>query len=179
MQRIAYKIGFSFFLIALYLILTRVSHFISPHGFIDGVSLLWLPAFVRLFGSLVMGLWFIPVLFVMSLISYLEDNSIQGALLLALLVSLIVPCAIEIARRAVGIREDLAGMTGRQLLYVSIACAAASSLAYSGAHFTQSDEWQFYKALTSAFIGNFLGQWCVIYTIKAFFYAQSAVRSRL
>ncbi|NBU78110.1 MAG: hypothetical protein EBS50_03305 [Sphingomonadaceae bacterium] len=179
MQRIAYKIGFSFFLIALYLILTRVSHFISPHGFIDGVSLLWLPAFVRLFGSLVMGLWFIPVLFVMSLISYLEDNSLQGALLLALLVSLTVPCAIEIARRAVGVRKDLAGMSGRQLLHISIVCAAASSIAYSGAHFAQSSEWQFYQALATAFVGNFLGQWCVIYAIKAFLYAQDVVRPRL
>lgn len=179
MQRIAYKIGLSLFLIALYLILTRLSYFISPNGFIDGVSLLWLPAFVRLFGSLVMGLSFIPVLFVMSFMSYVEDNSIQGALLLALLVSLIVPCTVELARRAVGIRSDLAGMTGRQLLYMSIACAAASSVAYSGAHFAQSDEWQFYKALATAFIGNFLGQWCVIYAIKAFFYAESAVRSRL
>jgi hypothetical protein len=177
MQNIAYKIGFSFFLVALYLILTRVSHFVTPHGPITGVSWLWLPAFVRLFGSLVMGLWFIPILFIMSLISYAEDNSFQGALLLSLLVSIIVPCAVEIARRAVGIRKDLAGITARQLLSVSIVCAAASSITYSAGHMAESTEWYFYKGMASAFIGNFLGQWCVIYVLKAFFFAQGMVRT--
>lgn len=179
MQKLAYKIGLSCFLIALYLILTRISHFVSPHGSITGVSLLWLPAFVRLFGSLVMGLWFIPILFIMSFISYLEDNSLEGAVLLSLLVSIIVPCAIEMGRRAIGVRDDLAGMTGRQLLSLSIICAVASSFAYNAAHMAQSGEWHFYKAILSAFIGNFLGQWFVIYTIKAFFYAQGLIRSRL
>lgn len=177
MQNIAYRIGFSFFLIALYLILTRVSHFVAPHGTITGVSLLWLPAFVRLFGSLVMGLWFIPVLFIMSLISYAEDNSFQGALLLSLLISIVVPCAVEMARRTAGIRKDLANITGRQLLSVSIVCAAASSITYSAGHMAENGDWYFYNALSSAFIGNFLGQWCVIYVIKAFFFAQGLIKT--
>lgn len=105
---------------------------------VDGLAdLAFFPAFVRVLGFLLIGLWIIPSLFLAFVILTLSGAMIyQGLelpqqLVLGVLIASGGPLALALIRRVARISTDLVDLNIRSVLVLSLACAAGNSAFYN------------------------------------------------
>jgi hypothetical protein len=135
------------------------------------VGLFYLPAFIRLLGLLVIGLWIIPALLLASLFlvatgAYDLGPGHMAELFIIFCTSFGGPIAAFGVARMTGLASDLRNLTPLRLLVLSIACSLGNAIAYGiplrlidGALFTP-------KVYFEIFVGDMIGSWLIIYLIK-------------
>lgn len=173
------RVAASIFVGLLYVALCHVSDWLTPNQAVGGVaSILFLPAFVRLLGVLLAGWWSIAGLAVGAYfcLDYIPDPG--DRLALAALLGAGGPLATMAAMRALGIGRRLAYLAPRQIWWLSVACAAGSSLAYNVGLSLAGLGAAPVAALAATFIGDVAGTWAVIYATKLALHAWWGLRRR-
>lgn len=152
---------------ALYVILYRLSDVLSGNEEIGGVaSVIFLPAFVRLFGFLVIRWWIIPALFVAGLLCVDLGLGVKARIVVSMAIALGAPVGIYLAARAMRLSPRLAGLNAMQLLWLSLGCAAGNALFYNAALAMVRPDHSAENFALEIFWGDALGTWVVILMVK-------------
>ncbi|MEN9924528.1 MAG: hypothetical protein RL268_654 [Pseudomonadota bacterium] len=136
------------------------------------MGLFFLPAFVRLLGYLVIGLWIVPALFAASLSllvlgAYDLGPSYAAELMTAGVTSFSGPVSAHLAARAMKLREQLENLSPLRLLLLSGACSLGNSLGLGSALWLVSAEDAFNPWLFKViFLGDMIGTWLLLYLLK-------------
>lgn len=129
-------------------------------------SLLFLPAFVRFLGFLLIGFWSVPGLFIAALLCVDLSLSPISQVIVSLLLALGAPTALWIASKTIAVRPTLDNLTSIRLLILSVAAALGSGAAYHiGLTFVGAQTHSLETFCTAAF-GDAAGTWAVIYLLK-------------
>jgi len=155
-----------------YVTLYYLSGLLSDNQFFaHAVSFLFLPAFIRLLGYLMIGLWIIPALLLAGVIltlagAYDLGPGIATELVVALATSISGPALTHFAARLMRLAPNLETLTPGQLFTLSVACSLGNALAL-GLTLWLIAPFSIERFLfTPIFLGDMLGTWLVIYTIK-------------
>lgn len=151
----------------LYVLLYRANVLLVGSESFGGIAaLIFLPAFIRLLGFLLIRFWTVPPLFVAAwfCIDLGLDPASQFVVALALAVG--APVAIDQMCRAIELQPSLGNLSGRKLLALSAASAVGSSLAYHLALVLVGVEFDLDRTLLATIVGDALGTWAIIYVLK-------------
>lgn len=157
---------------ALYIALYHVSGLITPPQGFEGVaSILFLPAFVRLLGFLLIGYWIIPALFLAGVFltltgSYNLGPGINVELIVTSFTAVGGPLGVFIASRLGKLEPSLENLTALRLMALSIGCAAGNTLFHRLAMESVGLGPSHYSSDLVIFFGDFVGTWAIIYLIK-------------
>lgn len=142
--------------------------FIGTDAFNGVAAWLFLPAFVRLLGFLLVGFWSIPALFVAALICVDLSLGPAAQIIVCVFLAAGAPIALWAACNLVGVQPSLKNLSGSQLLILSVAAALGSGASYHiGLTLVGADVHSAASFFTSAF-GDAVGTWVVIYVLKFF-----------
>lgn len=156
----------------LYVILFHISHLLVDVGHFGGfASLLFLPAFVRLLGYLMVGLWIIPALFLaVCWLTFTGAYDIAPGYRVEVLASVFVaiggPLGVAVASRLARLQSNLANLTPLRLLALSFACSAGNALFYYASLRLTSLGAEPASSIFTIFAGDMVGTWMIIYLIK-------------
>lgn len=125
---------YAFGIFVSYVLLYRLNDFLIGNTVFGGVaSILFLPAFVRLLGFLLIGPWTIIPLFFAALICVDLGFDFGEQIVVAMALACGSQIALIFANRASGLNPTLDNLTVGRLLLLSFASAVGSSAAYNGA----------------------------------------------
>lgn len=156
----------------LYVALYHLSGLLSGNQQVGGIaSLLFLPAFIRLLGFLMVGFWIVPALFAASCWIVMTGAYQIGAgytadLLLAASTAIGGPLGVAIAARLCGLKPDLENLSPLCLLVLSFACSAGNALFHHASLRISGIVDGISPATFGIFVGDMLGTWAIIYAIK-------------
>ena len=162
-----FKIRFSAFILTLYVSLYYLTgKLVSDDVPVAVASLLFLPAFARLLGVLVIGLWSIPTLFIAGLFCVNLGLGWEGRIVVSAFIATGAPLGIKITSYTQGLEPTLSNLTPTRLLWLSLASSFGNMIFYntSVALVGVGDFNLRLSAIT--FIGDGLGTWAVISVIK-------------
>lgn len=126
----------------------------------------FLPAFVRLLGFLLVGFWSIPALFVAALFCVDLSLSPTSQVVVSIFLAVGAPIALGIASKVIGVEASLANLTGSRIFILSVAAALGSGAFYHiGLSIVGAQTHSMASFFTSA-LGDAAGTWVVIYTLK-------------
>lgn len=152
----------------LYIALYRLSGTLAGNEAIGfAVSILFLPAFVRLLGYLLFEFWSVPALFVAALVCVDLDLAWPERTLVAGCLALGGPLGAYLAGRLSGLEPGLNNLSSLRLLVISLGCSAGNALFYAGALMAVGHPGSGYQQVFFILIGDTLGTWTIIYLIKA------------
>ncbi|MEY4670910.1 MAG: hypothetical protein RLZZ415_789 [Pseudomonadota bacterium] len=161
-------LGFATAYVALY----HLSGFLIENQFFaNAVSFLFLPAFIRLLGYLVIGLWITPALLLAGIVLILKGTYDLGAgiateLAVTLATAISGPALTHLAARLMQLKPNLETLSPSQLLALSVACSLGNALALGSTLWLMVPHSVERFLFTPIFLGDMLGTWLVIYTIK-------------
>ena len=162
-----FKIQFAALIVALYVALYYLTGFLHSENLPTAVaSLLFLPAFARLLGFLVIGYWSIPALFIAGLFCVDLGLGFSDRILISAFIATGAPLAIGTASRLLQLQPSLTNLTPIRLLWLSLASSFGNMIFYNtglasvGLNFFQP------KDLAATFIGDAAGTWAIISVIK-------------
>lgn len=154
-------------LAALYIALYQLNVLIMGTEAFSGVaSVLFLPAFVRLLGFLLVGLWVVPTLFVAAWWCVDLGLDPTSQIIVAFSLSIGSPIALWVARRLVDIQPKLENLNGIHLLVLSIAAALGNGTAYHLGLSVVGAEPQSINSFMVTALGDAVGTWAIIYSLK-------------
>lgn len=152
---------------ALYVALYYLSDWMVGNEALGGVaSIFFLPAFVRLFGFLLVGYWVIPALFVAGLFCVDLGLGMAGKVTVSAAIAIGGPFGVFVVSRLAGLKPSLLNLTPWRLLLLSAGCSLGNSIAY---HFSLEILGVAEHSTTGhlyIFLGDMIGTWFVIYCIK-------------
>jgi hypothetical protein len=154
-------------LAVLYIALYYLSGWMVGNEALGGIaSIMFLPAFVRLLGFLLVGYWVVPALFVAGLFCVDLGLGIEGKVVVSAAIAVGGPLGVFLASRLIGLKPSLSNLTPLRLLLLSAGCSLGNSITY---HFSL-------EALGIAdhsslghlyvFLGDMIGTWFIMYLIK-------------
>ena len=127
---------------------------------------LFLPAFVRLLGFLLVGFWSVPALFVAALVCVDLSLSPTSQLIVSFFLAIGAPVALGVTSKIIGVEAYLRNLNGSRILILSVAAALGSGTAYHiGLAAVGVQTYSAASFFTAAF-GDALGTWAVIYILK-------------
>jgi len=155
-----------------YVLLFYLSGALVGNQTIGGIaSLVFLPAFIRLLGFLVVGYWIVPALFLAG--AYL---SVTGAYDIApgLYAELLItgatavggPLGVAIVSRWTKLETTLANLTPFRLLALSFGCSLGNAFFHHLAMVSLGLSKGISAGTVSILIGDMVGSWVIIYSIK-------------
>jgi len=156
----------------LYVVLFHISDALVDNMSVGGMaSLLFLPAFLRLLGFLIVGLWIVPALFVAGCWLVLTGAYDVGPgyrvdLLITAFTAIGGPLGVAVAARLSRLQPDLANLTPLRLLALSFACSAGNALFHHASLRLSGVVEGPSLATLAIFAGDMLGTWVIIYAIK-------------
>ena len=170
---IGFKLGISAFFVALYLALFWLTNILVGVQAVAGlVTLVFLPAFVRLMAFLVVGFWTVPILFTAGigcvLLGWYDMGPGIGPEIAATAATSVgAPLGIWIAMYLRRVQPDLARLSAFDLLWLSVGSSLGSALFLSlSLHLTVHTPP--HHSLTGViFVGDALGTWIAILLTKA------------
>lgn len=156
----------------LYVILFHVSDLILGNVHFGGfASLLFLPAFIRLLGYLMVGPWIVPGLFLASCwlvftgaYDIAPRNDVEHLISAATAIG--GPLGVAVAARVAKLETNLANLTPLRLLALSFACSAGNALFYYASLRLTGLGAEPASSIFAIFAGDMLGTWMIIYLIK-------------
>lgn len=152
---------------ALYVIMYRLSDFLVGNEAVGGVaSVIFLPAFVRLLGFLVIRWWIVPGLFVAGLFCVDLGLSLESRIFVSLAIAFGAPVGIYLVARATNLSWRLAGLNAMQLLWLSLGSASGNALFYNTAVATVRPHQSGENFALEIFLGDALGTWIMILIVK-------------
>lgn len=158
---------FAAFIFALYVSLYYLTgKLVSNEVPLAVASFLFLPAFARLLGVLVIGLWSIPALFIAGLVCVDLGLGWGGKIVVSAFIATGAPLGIKIASALQGLEPTLSNLTTNRLLGLSLASSLGNMIFYN-LSMALVGVGNFNLAINSTtFIGDALGTWAVISIIK-------------
>jgi hypothetical protein len=135
----------------------------ETHGI---ATLIFLPAFTRLLGFLLIGFWAAPFLFIGAAISLDFGLDLRAQITVAALLELGAPAALMLTQKAGLHRPPLKFLTARQLLALSLVAALGSATTYHIGLWLAGLEVYSVQSFATATFGNAAGAWAVMYAIK-------------
>ena len=163
----------TFFGISLgYVALYFISGIVAGTQTVAGIaSVFFLPAFVRLLGFLLIGMWVAPALFLTGTFlvlagSYDLGSGFTAELIVTLVTAFSGPAGAAAVARFCALKPNLENLTPSRLLALSIGCSGANTIGYSltlellGLSHLES------YLFSSIFVGDMIGTWVIIYAIK-------------
>jgi hypothetical protein len=162
-----FKLQFAAFIVALYVSLYYLTGKLVGNYLPTAVaSFLFLPAFARLLGVLVIGLWSIPALFIAGLFCVDLGLSWDDRIVVAAFIATGAPLGIKIASSLQRLEPTLSNLTPARLLWLSLASSFGNMIFYN-LSMALVGVGDFNPALSATtFIGDALGTWAVISVIK-------------
>ncbi len=160
------RLGAIALIIALYVGLFNLSGGEQANLLLGTASPVFLPAFVRLFGVLVAGIWAIPALFIAALFCVDFGLGASERALVSLLLATGAPLAIMVTSRLLHLNPTLENLTPARLLALSIASGIGNSLFYNFALFLVGIPVDPITGHVATFVGDVIGTWVIIYAIK-------------
>lgn len=134
-------------------------------------SVFFLPAFVRLLGFLLIGMWVAPALllagtFLVLAGSYDLGSGAKAEIIVTLVTAFSGPLGAATVARFAALKPNLENLSPIRLLVLSIGCSGANTIGYSLTlellGLSHHESYVFW----SIFIGDMIGTWVIIYTIK-------------
>lgn len=160
-------LAYAFGIFAGYVILYRLNDALIGSTHFGGVaSLIFLPAFVRLLGFLLIGPWTIFPLFFAALICVDLGLGIGQQVIVAMALSCGAPIALAFACKMTELNPTLSNLTVGRMFVLSLASAVGSSAAYNISLIIVGNENASPSTTLAALAGDTLGTWAVIYTLK-------------
>lgn len=154
-------------LIVLYIALYRLNLLIMGNEEFGGLaSILFLPAFIRLLATLLIGWWSIPALFIAAWFCVDLGLSPASHFIVVAALAIGAPLTIQCARQAARLNTSLANLTGKRLLILSFASALGSAAAYHLGLLLTGTSHQLDETFLATIIGDSSGTWLVIYALK-------------
>lgn len=163
--------GVAFFA-ALYAGLFYLSEALSGNQAVFGLaSLIYLPAFVRLLGFMILRFWVIPALFAGSLIviatsSYDIEPGNYTEITVAAFTAVGGPLGAYLAARLFRLDISLSNLTMQRLLLVSAGCALGNAIAFRLGLELSGVDVSNKPFLATVFFGDVIGTWVIIYLLK-------------
>jgi hypothetical protein len=157
----------------LYVALYYLSDLIADNQALGGIaSLIYLPAFVRVLGFLLLGFWSVPALFIANLIviatgGYDLGPGMAAEVLLSLLTALGAPIGAAVICSKSNLAPNLANLNGSRLFLLSLGAATGNAIAIWFGHFLLDTPGLHLGLPALVIIGDALGTWAVIYALKA------------
>lgn len=154
-------------LIVSYVILFQFNaNIISSPANAEVTALVFLPAFVRLLGFLLIGLWSIPFLFFAAALSLNFELNLGAQLTLAAFLEVGAPLSLWLFQKVMPVQLTFDYMTGSQLFAWSLVAAIGSAITYHvGLSITQLESYSV-KSFATAAAGNAAGTFIICYAIK-------------
>jgi len=158
---------YAFGIFAGYVLLYRLNDILVGNTAFGGVaSILFLPAFMRLLGFLIIGpLTFLPLFFAALICVDLGLGAVEQ-IIVALALASGSQIALVFANRTSGLQPSLVNLTAGRLLLLSFASAVGSSAAYNGALILVGYANASVYTTAIALVGDALGTWAAIYALK-------------
>lgn len=129
-------------------------------------TLVFLPAFVRLLGFLLIGLCSFPFLFLAAALCLNFELNLGVQLTLAAFLEVGAPLSLLLFRKIMPVQLTFAYITGRQLFAWSLVAAIGSAMTYHiGLSITQLESFSV-KSFATAAAGNAAGTFIICYAIK-------------
>lgn len=135
----------------------------ETHGI---AALVFLPAFARLLGFLLIGLWAAPFLFLGAALSLNFGLDLRDQITVAALLEAGAPAALILIQKAGLHRPPLKHLTGRQLLVLSLVAALGSAITYHIGLSLAGLEVYSARSFATTVFGNAAGAWAVMYAAK-------------
>ncbi|OYU01554.1 MAG: hypothetical protein CFE36_09720 [Sphingomonadaceae bacterium PASS1] len=155
------------FLTIVYLLLYQLNASIIGTFETNGIAVLvFLPAFARLLGYLLIGLWAAPFLFLGAVLSLDLGLDLRDQITVAALVEVGAPAALMLIQKARLDRPPLRYLTGRQLLVLSSVAALGSAITYHIGLALAGLEVYSVQSFATTVFGNAAGAWAVMYAAK-------------
>lgn len=129
-------------------------------------ALVFLPAFLRLLGFLLIGLWTAPFLFLGAALSLDFGLDLKAQITVAALLEVGAPAALMLVQRAGLTQPPLKYLTGRQLLVLSLVAALGSAITYHIGLSLAGLEMHSMQSFATAVFGNAAGAWAMMYAAK-------------
>lgn len=162
-----FKIQFAAFIVVLYVALYYLTGLLAAENLPVAVaSLLFLPAFARLLGFLVIGYWSIPALFIAGLFCVDLGLGFSDRVLVSAFIATGAPLAIGTMSRLLHLQPSLTNLTAIRLLWLSLASSFGNMIFYNTGLALVGLEFFQPQVLAATFIGDALGTWAIIYVIK-------------
>lgn len=158
---------YAFGIFAGYVLLYRLNDILVGNTAFGGVaSILFLPAFMRLLGFLIIGPLTIIPLFFAALICVDLGLGVFEQIIVASALASGSQIALVFANRGSGLHPSLVNLTAGRLLLLFFASAVGSSAAYNGALLLVGYQGASVYTTVVALAGDALGTWAVIYALK-------------
>lgn len=152
---------------ALYVLLYQANVLIIGDKAFGGIAaLVFLPAFTRLLGFLLIRYWTVPPLFLAAWLCVDLGLDPRSQVVVSLALAVGAPIAIDQMCRAIQLEPSLDNLTGRKLLALSAASAVGSGLAYHLALLLVGVEFTVDRTLMATIAGDALGTWVIVYLLK-------------
>lgn len=164
---ICFAVLFATAMAALYVALYHLSDLLAGNEAIGGVaSVIFIPAFVRLLGFLVIRWWIVPALFVAGLFCVDLGLGFQARIVVSMAIALGAPVGIYLAALAMRLSSRLAGLNAMQLLWLSLGCAVGNALFYNAAVAMVRPDHSGENFALEIFLGDALGTWVMVLLVK-------------
>ena len=133
----------------------------------DTAGIIFLPAFIRLLGFLLIGYWVIPALFVAGLFCVDLGLGLGGKVVVSAFIAVGGPLGAFIAAKLSGLQPSLSNLTPMHLLLLSAFCSAGNAFFYHlGLHYAGVSGHSDFSTHLIVFAGDMIGTWAAIYFIK-------------
>lgn len=155
-----------------YVILFKLNNFfVDTQHYLGVASIVFLPAFVRLLGYLLIGLWIIPVLFVAGCWLVLTGQfdlapGHSSELIITGMTAVGGPLGIAIVARFSSLQPSLNNLTPLRLLALSFGCAAGNAILHYSSLVATGTSGGPISAPFIILAGDMIGTWIIIYLIK-------------
>lgn len=167
-----YNVWASIALALLYVALYHLADVMAGSQSVGGVaSLFFLPAFVRLLGFLIVGLWIIPALFLAGLYlvftgAYDLGPGNAAEIGMTAFTAVGGPLGVYIASQIGRLDPSLSNLTPLRLLGLSFGCCAGNAIFHHWALLTAGIKSSPAVTDLAVFVGDMIGTWTIIYLIK-------------
>jgi len=157
----------------LYVLLFYASAALVGNQRIGGIaSLVFLPAFIRLLGFLVIGYWIVPSLFLAGVYlsvtgAYDIAPGLDAELMITAATALGGPLGVALVSRLTRLEPSLSNLTPLRLLALSFGCSLGNALFHHAAMIWLGLSSGVTAGTISIFIGDMIGSWVIIYGVKA------------
>lgn len=140
-------------------------------GAAELATLFYPPAFVRLFGFMIIGFWIIPALLLANLIlvttgAYDLGPGYGPELTMAIFTAFGGPLGAYVSSRITQLHLSLDNLTPKRLVHAAIGCAIGNAIAFRLALLFSGAEQAPLSLGVRVFVGDVLGTLAIIYAIK-------------
>lgn len=166
-EQSVFKLQFAAFIVVLYVSLYYLTgKLVNNEVPVAVASFLFLPAFARLLGVLVIGLWSVPALFIAGLFCVDLGLGWEGRTVVSAFIATGAPLGIRVASNLLRLEPTLSNLTPTRLLWLSLASSLGNMIFYN-LSMTLVGVGDLNLTIDgTTFIGDGLGTWAVISVIK-------------